>query len=116
MLVDHGFRIRAVATGGEGLAIARAEWCPVVITDYGLPDMNGLEVLAALRAADPRVRVVIMTGDGSPGIEGEARRLGAVGFFRKPFDVQKLLGVVRPAVEAAHFPEDRPIPLPEGGA
>ena len=63
--------------------------------DYRLPDLNGLQVLAAIRAASPRSRVVLMTAYGTPEIAAEAVRLGAVCVVDKPIEMSDVAALVQ---------------------
>ena len=97
-LSQRGFQVRTAATGQDGLSVARSETCPVLILDYQLPDMNGLDVLRELRAITPDVRVILITAAGTPRLREEALRAGAFAYFEKPFDVEELIMFVRQAL------------------
>jgi len=86
VLASDGYRAVVAADGGEALArLAEAE-PDLCLLDLKLPDCDGLQLLPQLHARVPHLLVVVMTAYGSSEIEGEARRLGAVDFLRKPFD------------------------------
>ena len=59
----------------------------LMFLDIHLPDANGLELLAALRAAFPSTRIVVVSGDGSFENRQEALSTGAEQFLEKPFDI-----------------------------
>jgi two-component system C4-dicarboxylate transport response regulator DctD len=71
----------------------------VMLTDLVLGDMNGMEVLAHMRAAEPGLPVVMMTAMGNIPTAIQAVRNGAYDFLEKPFDSERLLGVLQRAVE-----------------
>jgi len=75
---------------------AATEWVDLLILDHRLPGPSGLEILAEVKARRPDLRVVMLSGD--LGAQEEARRLGADGFLRKPFDVAELLELTRERV------------------
>jgi DNA-binding NtrC family response regulator len=70
------------------------EGLDLLISDVRLPGRGGLDVLAAMRWADWRVPVVLMTGFGDAAAHAEARRLGASAMFDKPFDLDDFRTIV----------------------
>jgi DNA-binding NtrC family response regulator len=96
MLSAHGYFVVEAGSGREALALLRdpCYQVDVVMLDYRLPDLNGLQVLAAIRAASPRSRVVMMTAYGTPEIAAEATRLGAVCVVDKPIEMGDVADLV----------------------
>jgi CheY-like chemotaxis protein len=89
----HGLKVVAAADATNGLAIAKS--CPVdaVLSDYQMPEADGLAFCQALRAApgeNPGVPVWLMTGSTDLSTE-RARAAGAVDVFRKPFRVTEVI-------------------------
>ncbi len=66
----------------------------VVFLDIHLPGLNGLETLAALRAADPEAHVVILSVDTARSNVVQATHQGAAGFLKKPFSKDRILSIV----------------------
>jgi DNA-binding NtrC family response regulator len=97
-LAGEGYEVAAAATGGEGVRAARERPFDLVLTDLKLPDLSGLEVLAASRAAQPRVPVVVLTGYGTVAAAVEAMKLGAYDFLEKPVELDDLLRLVEGAI------------------
>lgn len=67
----------------------------VVITDFMMPEMNGIEVLKAIRAMDPEARVIILTGYADIENAIAAVNNGAYAFFRKPLDFRDFIQTLR---------------------
>ncbi|HVF61474.1 MAG TPA: sigma-54 dependent transcriptional regulator [Thermoanaerobaculia bacterium] len=97
-LAGEGYEVAAAATGGEGVRAARERPFDLVLTDLKLPDLSGLEVLAASRAAQPLVPVVVLTGYGTVAAAVEAMKLGAYDFLEKPVELDDLLRLVEGAI------------------
>ncbi len=72
----------------------------LVVLDLGLPGTSGLELLARLRRAGSRCRVVVLTGEG-PALEERVRAAGADGYLTKPFGPLELLTTIEAALGAA---------------
>ena len=71
-------------TGEEGLAYLTRERPDAVVLDVRLPRLNGVALLRQIRATDPALPVIIMTGLATPGEIAEVRRLGVTEIIEKP--------------------------------
>ncbi|HSU81971.1 MAG TPA: response regulator, partial [Thermoanaerobaculia bacterium] len=76
-LGQEGYDVEAAVDGRSGIRLLAERPFDLVLTDLKLPDVSGIEVLAASRAAQPRVPVVVLTGYGTVGTAVEAMKLGA---------------------------------------
>ena len=76
----------------------------VILTDVKMPRLSGIGVLEALRRARSDLPVIMMTALSDPSIDKVARRLGAIGILRKPFEPATLLSAVRNATAQSHRP------------
>jgi two-component system, NtrC family, response regulator AtoC len=85
-----GYRVRAVDTAEQGLREFASFKPDVVLLDYQLPGMHGIDMLAAIRRANPSSKVVILTGQGSVELAVRAMKLGADDFLTKPIGLEKL--------------------------
>ncbi|MCU0610404.1 MAG: hybrid sensor histidine kinase/response regulator [Candidatus Eisenbacteria bacterium] len=91
------------ATGTEGLRLFREHSPGVVISDLRMPEMGGLDLLKALRDADPEVEVILITGFGEMDDAVSALRHGASDFIAKPFDLVLVEHAVSRCVERRRF-------------
>lgn len=66
------------------------EGADIVITDLRMPEMSGFELLTELRAIDPEIPVLVMTGYSSVENAVEAMKRGAADFIKKPFDFEEM--------------------------
>ena len=95
--LDHP--ARAVATASDGRR-AIAEHSPdVALIDLRLPDADGMVLLEAIRADDPEVAIVVLTGHGDVATAVRAMQRGAVDFLEKPVDLEALQAAVGRAAE-----------------
>jgi len=86
----EGFEVVTCTDGRQGLEIAEARHPDLVMVDLRMPEVGGLEIVRALRAADAKAMIVLMTGHGSIDSAVEAVKLGAADYLTKPFDLQRL--------------------------
>jgi two-component system C4-dicarboxylate transport response regulator DctD len=94
-----GFSVQACASAEEALALLRADYPGVVVTDVRLPGKSGLELLAHVAALDAGLPVIVVTGHGDVDMAVSAMRAGAYDFIEKPFASERLLESVRRAQE-----------------
>ena len=99
MLQVAGYSVQSVATGEEGLDLARGGVFDVILSDMRMPGMSGLDVLRKLRDMRVDAALIIMTGFGTVDSAVESMKLGAVDFVQKPFFRDELLMRVRSAAE-----------------
>jgi two-component system, OmpR family, response regulator len=93
-LRSAGYSVEWVTTGSEALTRARiptAARPDVMVLDLGLPDLDGLDVLAALRDCGCRTRVVIATARETASDRARAAALGVQAYLTKPFSVAELV-------------------------
>ncbi|HEX8909486.1 MAG TPA: sigma-54 dependent transcriptional regulator [Anaeromyxobacteraceae bacterium] len=103
ILGGEGVEVEEAEDGVAALARFEASPFPLVITDLRMPRMDGLELTRRLVALSPPPRVVLITAHGSERQAVEAMKAGAWDYFRKPFENDELLAVVRRALEAARL-------------
>lgn len=99
LLEDDGLTVEEAVDGEAALARLDAE-PPVdlVLSDLRMPRLDGLELLRRIRARPHAPRLILITAHGSERHAVEAMKLGALDYFRKPFDVDDVLAVVRRAL------------------
>jgi two-component system, response regulator, stage 0 sporulation protein F len=93
-----GYTILTCADGDMALEHARQQPTPLIITDYNLPGMNGLQLTAALKAHAPATRIVLISGNISPDLERRARDRAVDYLVRKPFQVDSLIEIIQAAL------------------
>jgi len=87
----------------SGLESIAQDYEGVVLCDYNMPGMDGLEMLDRIRAMDETIPVIILTGQGDISTAVTAMQQGAYDFIEKPFDHDELLELLRHALEKRHL-------------
>ena len=94
-----GYVVRAAATATAGRQAAAEHAPDVVLVDLHLPDASGLTLLEALRADDPELGVIVLTGHADVPTAVRAMQQGALDFLEKPMDLDALGVAVSRAIE-----------------
>lgn len=101
---DRGFAVESAGDAARARELARAFRPALAVVDLRLPEGSGLDVVRALRADDPAMRILILTGYGSIATAVEAMRLGADTYLSKPADADEILGALERARAAGGAP------------
>lgn len=98
-IVSHlsrlGCHATAACSGKDALSVFRSGAFHLVLTDLKLPDMDGIELLEALKKRDKRVVVIILSGHGTIEAAVQAIHRGAYDFITKPLETDDLALLVR---------------------
>lgn len=94
VLSSVGCRVRCEADGGAALKAFAAHRFDVVFTDLSLPGMDGLELAGRMRAIDPQIVVVMVTGQANEGSVQRGFEDGAAMVIRKPFELHEIKAVL----------------------
>jgi len=98
VLVEAGHEVITAVDGADGLRIFREHRWDLVITDLQMPQMNGEEMTAAIKAEDPEIPVIMVTGS-----QGIVQNLGVFyAFIAKPFRGKELIEIVASAPRSPH--------------
>lgn len=99
VLLRAGYEVAQAPCGREALTLTRQQAFDLVLTDIRMPEMDGMALLAALRAETPETTVVMMTAFGTVDSAVEAMKQGAYHYISKPFQLDEVLIVVQRAIE-----------------
>jgi len=91
--------LNAVETAEEGLESLRGQRYDIVITDYWLPGMNGLEFFKRIFETNRNTIKILITAHGSPEISDEAKKLHVHALIAKPFTSNTVVNVLHQLVE-----------------
>lgn len=95
ILRGAGYAVDAVSDGASAEAVTAAENYDLVILDLNLPEMDGLEVLRAMRSRANKAAVMILTARGTPEERVRGLDLGADDYMIKPFDISEFEARIR---------------------
>jgi two-component system C4-dicarboxylate transport response regulator DctD len=94
-----GIAVNPCSTGEQALALLRADYPGVVVSDVRLPGIDGMELMRRAHALDRELPVALVTGHGDISMAVQAMRDGAYEFVEKPFASERLVEVAQRAIE-----------------
>ena len=100
VLEEEGYSAIAEESGEAALRRLDTQPCDVVLLDVWLPRMDGLEVLQKIREAENAPEVIMISGHGTIETAVRATKLGAFDFLEKPLSIEKILILVKNALDA----------------
>lgn len=98
-LRKRGMEVTTALSGSEAVSAASEMTFDVALVDLKMPDLDGLKVIEQLKALQPHVEVLMLTGHGGHDSAWEAGRLHAYRYILKPYDFDELSNLI---VEAAN--------------
>ncbi|MDQ1158198.1 two-component system chemotaxis response regulator CheY [Sphingomonas sp. SORGH_AS 950] len=96
-LTGAGYAVTEAADGVEGLSKATATRFDLIVTDLNMPNMDGLEMIRALRQqpAQAGVPIIFLTTESDDAMKAQAKAAGATGWLVKPFQPEQLIRVAQ---------------------
>jgi len=95
VLESEGYSVVLAESGPEALAIMKEEQPSLVLLDYMMPGMNGLDVLREIKKNHAQTDVIIVTGHGNEKLSIEMLNSGASDYIQKPFTMDQLLSSIK---------------------
>ncbi|NJN17012.1 MAG: response regulator [Oscillochloris sp.] len=96
--LTSGYEITTVGSGFDALALVQKGGIALVLTDYNMPGLNGLELLRRIKSVSPATKVIMVTAFAGADLERKARAAGASAFLPKPFGLDELIGAMQRAL------------------
>ena len=94
-----GYEVTTCLTGEDAVGIINEKTFDLILLDYKMPGLNGLDTLTEIKNAQVKTPVIIMTAYGSTDTAIEAMKRGAYDYLRKPFERKELSRIVSEALE-----------------
>jgi two-component system, NtrC family, response regulator AtoC len=102
-LTRQGYQVYEADTGGAGIAKIDEEPVDLLLLDYRLPDIDGLQVLREVSSKHPETLVILMTAYSSIENAVQAIKLGAYDYINKPFDMDEMIIRIKKALETTEL-------------
>jgi len=103
LLEESGYAVRTAKSGEEALQMIRISTYDIIITDLRLTGMHGLELVKEVKAIDPGIDIVVMTGYASVHSAVESMKAGAIDYITKPFNSDHIKMVVQKSLERREY-------------
>lgn len=109
LLQERGLEAVTAQTGRDGLRLARELSPHLILSDYNLPELTGLDVLSKLQedASTADIPFILVTAHGNAGLRDECLEAGAKAVLFKPFAAEDLFEVIAPYVQRMGQPTSR---------
>ena len=102
ILADEGYEVETAENGTQGLEMAQQKAYDIIFSDIKMPQMDGMELLTALKEGDEAIDtpVIMITGHGDVDTAVQAMKIGAYDFLVKPLDLNRILTTTKHALES----------------
>ena len=104
LLEDRGYEVCESHDGAEALCLLESAAFEIVVTDFHMPRLNGLQLLYIVRQLWPRTSVIMLSGEPADMAQ-TAFMYGAYAWVRKPFEVNRLLDIISKATNEHAAPQ-----------
>lgn len=94
ILAEQGYEVRTARTGERAVKLCSRQPFDVVLLDVRMPGIDGVEAFRRIRAKRSDIRVIMMSAYSIEELRREALAAGALGFVRKPLDVDSLVALI----------------------
>jgi two-component system response regulator PilR (NtrC family) len=99
MLEKQGYSVFSAASGGDAKTLLSKENIDLVITDFMMPDINGLDILEYVKTNFRDIGVIMITAYASHNTAIDAMKLGAEDYITKPFNIDELSLIIRRSLQ-----------------
>ena len=111
ILADEGHEVEVAENGKQGLTMAQEQTYDLIFSDIKMPELDGLELLAALKNTEEPLEapIVMISGHGDVETAVQALKLGAYDFLLKPLDLNRILITTKNALESKSLKQETKI-------
>lgn len=100
IFTEEGFKVTTTTNPSEGIELATRNQYTVILCDWHMPKLDGMDVVARLETGAPESAVVMISGYPSVGRATEAMQRGVMDYLPKPFTPEEIAGAVKKAIAA----------------
>jgi two-component system, response regulator, stage 0 sporulation protein F len=106
--LGDAYQVSTASTAFSALEQIQSRSFDLVVTDYKMPDMDGLQLMEAIRMIQPQARLIMMTAYGTEKLEQQVSQLEAYRYLTKPLEISAFRQIVREALSADDVAISRP--------
>jgi len=99
ILVKEGYRVLTASNGQMAVQKVRDVHPDLVLLDMRMPGIDGAETMKQIKAIDPKIEIVMITGYGTKKLALQVMKLGAYDYLAKPFDIQRVRDIIKKCFE-----------------
>jgi DNA-binding NtrC family response regulator len=99
LLEDEDYRVKSVENGQKAIAILNSYKPEIILMDQNMPGLNGIDAMVTIKDKHPSITVIIITAHGEVSLAVDAIKKGAYDYLEKPFDNDKLLLLIKRAID-----------------
>jgi DNA-binding NtrC family response regulator len=107
-LEANHYSVQLAECGDTGLSLAKEGGFDLVVTDWKMPGLSGLDLIKQLHLAKPRLPIILITAYGTSQTAIEASKFGALDYLRKPFDMPEMLQKIAQTLNCTQEHANRP--------
>jgi len=106
-LIQDPFEVKATAASGrEALELIKNQEFDILVTDYQMPELTGLELVKAAQAAQPEIKIIVLSMHDDPSLIKELLRAGVLGYILKKDTHKNLTDAFAKVIEGKRFLSD----------
>ncbi|MEQ9443293.1 MAG: sigma-54 dependent transcriptional regulator [Cyclobacteriaceae bacterium] len=105
-LTKNNFSTATAATGSEAIDITKKESYDLIVCDFKLPDITGIELIQKIKITNPKAAIIVITGYSDVKIAVKAIKLGAYDYVTKPLFPDEILMTIKQAIASKQLPSE----------
>lgn len=106
ILRKNGYNVFVAKDGREGIDLAREKQPDLVVTDYQMPGISGMEVLNSIKQMNPSLPIIMLTAHGDASLTIKSIQEGAFDFIEKPINSKELLATIKNGLSGSVMNEE----------
>jgi len=108
--LEANYQVVTTMDSAAALEMVRNQTFDLVVADYMMPGITGVDLATAIRRLSPETQVILMTAYGTPRLKNTTKLVGIDGFVDKPFSIDEIHAVIQKTVQMVRQPENSVVP------